>query len=134
MPADAIDSNVLLYMVSAEVGKGQLAETLLRQGPTLSVQVLNEVTNVCLRKRTLSWEETHEFLEVIRDYATIVPLTVEVHETGLFIAERYKLALYDAMIVGAALEAGCGTLWSEDMHDGLLIEGRLSIRNPFAPI
>jgi len=27
---------------------------------------------------------------------------------------------------------GCTTLWSEDMQDGLLVEGQLRIINPFA--
>jgi len=36
------------------------------------------------------------------------------------------------MIVASALIAGCTTLWSEDLQDGRLIEGRLRIVNPFA--
>ncbi|MBB6250115.1 hypothetical protein [Nitrospirillum iridis] len=42
-----------------------------------------------------------------------------------------QLSLYDAMIVSAALQAGCDTLWSEDMQHGLLIVDRLRIVNPF---
>ena len=48
------------------------------------------------------------------------------------LAERYQFRIYDAMIVAAALAAGCDTLWSEDMQDGLMIDDRLAIRNPFA--
>lgn len=51
---------------------------------------------------------------------------------GLRLAERYQLSLYDGMIVAAALDAGCDTLWSEDMHDGLVVETQLTICNPFA--
>ena len=36
------------------------------------------------------------------------------------------------MIVASALLAGCDILWSEDMQDGMLVEGQLRIRNPFA--
>ncbi|HYE27795.1 MAG TPA: hypothetical protein VEA61_06130 [Allosphingosinicella sp.] len=46
---------------------------------------------------------------------------------------RYKLAIYDAMLVASALLVECDVLWSEDMHDGLVIEGMLTIRNPFRP-
>jgi predicted nucleic acid-binding protein len=42
-----------------------------------------------------------------------------------------KLSVYGAMIVAAALLAGCETLHSEDMQDGLLIDNQLRIRNPF---
>jgi len=61
-----------------------------------------------------------------------VPLTVELHDEGLRIAQRYRYSLYDASIVAAALSAGCGTLYSEDLQGGQLIDGRLTIRNPFA--
>ena len=50
---------------------------------------------------------------------------------GSTLAERYRLSIYDAMIAAAALHADCDTLWSEDMQDGMTIEGRLRIANPF---
>jgi predicted nucleic acid-binding protein len=69
-------------------------------------------------------------LEVFRTTLAVVPLTLETHERGLELAERYRLQLYDGMIVAAAQLAGCTVLYSEDMHDGLVIDG-LSIRNPY---
>ncbi len=65
-----------------------------------------------------------------RHCVTVVPLTVDTHDRGLALAERYQLSLYDGMIVAAAQLAGCTTLYSEDMHDGLVIDG-LTIRNPY---
>ena len=47
------------------------------------------------------------------------------------LAERYGLSIYDAMIVAAALDADCDILWSEDMQNGMTIEGRIAIVNPF---
>ena len=58
-------------------------------------------------------------------------MTLETHERGSNLRERYQLSVYDGMIVAAALLAGCTTLYSEDMHDGLVID-RLTIRNPYA--
>jgi predicted nucleic acid-binding protein len=54
------------------------------------------------------------------------------HEAALEIAQRDRLSFYDALIVAAALEAGCSTLLTEDMQDGRVIDGRLTIQNPFA--
>jgi predicted nucleic acid-binding protein len=54
------------------------------------------------------------------------------HEAALSIAARLHYQLYDAMIIAAALEAGCVTLYSEDLQHGQVIERRLTIRNPFA--
>jgi predicted nucleic acid-binding protein len=59
-------------------------------------------------------------------------LAVQTHDVGRALAERYGLSIYDAMIVASALVAGCTTLWSEDMQDGLVVEGQLRIVNPFA--
>ena len=52
------------------------------------------------------------------------------YRRGLELQERYSLSFYDALIVAAALEAGCTRLLSEDLQDGLRIE-RLTIENPF---
>lgn len=59
-------------------------------------------------------------------------MTIQTHEVGRAVAERYGFSVYDAMIVAAALIAGCTTLHTEDMHDGLLVEGQLRLVNPFA--
>ena len=49
------------------------------------------------------------------------------------IAARFGYRIYDSLIIASALEAACATLYSEDMQDGQVIEGRLTIRNPFGP-
>jgi len=80
----------------------------------------------------MSWPETNDVLDGRSAVCTTEPLTVETHDTGRRISERYGLSVYDSMIVAAALLAGCDVLYSEDMHDGLVIEERLRIVNPFA--
>ena len=97
----------------------------------ISVQALNEITNVARRKMGMSWTETRAFLSMIRNLLPVQPLTVEIHETGLELAERYGLSTYDAMITASALHAGCDTLWSEDMQHGSVLDDRLRIVNPF---
>lgn len=131
MPGSFFDTNVLLYIASADAAKADQAETLVAAGGTISVQVLNEITNVARRKMDLSWAETRALLSAIRALLPVQPLTVEVHETGIALAERYGLSTFDAMIVASALHADCDTLWSEDMQDGMSIEKRLRIVNPF---
>ena len=100
-------------------------------GGTISVQVLNELTNVARRKMQMSWAETHAFLNMLRGLLTVHPLTLEVHETGLRLAERYGFSTYDSMIAASALHAGCDTLWSEDMQHGVTLDEGLRIVNPF---
>jgi predicted nucleic acid-binding protein len=131
MPGSFFDTNVVLYLASSDSGKADRADEMIAGGGTISVQVLNEVANVARRKMRLSWEETPAFLTLIRSLLLVEPVTVDTHETGIGLAERYSLSTYDAMIAAAALRAGCDTLWSEDMQDGIVLDGRLHIVNPF---
>jgi predicted nucleic acid-binding protein len=125
------DSNVLIYLTDTESGKAGRTEDLLAEGGTISVQVLNEFANTARRKVRLNWAETRDFLDTFRATLEVVSLTLETHDRGLELAERYQLSVYDGMIVAAAQLAGCKTLYSEDMHDGLVID-ELTIRNPYA--
>ena len=131
MPGNFFDTNVLLYLASGDPAKADRAEQLVGDGGTISVQVLNEITNVARRKMAMSWAETHAFLSTIRALLPAQPITIDTHDTGLRLAERYRLSIYDAMIAASALHADCDTLWSEDMQDGMVLDGGLSIVNPF---
>jgi len=117
----------------SDAAKAGRAEALIAEGGTISVQVLNEITNVARRKMLLDWDEVHLLLSTVRGLLDVIPLTIRIHEAGLTLAERYQLSTYDAMIAAAALDAGCTTLWSEDMQHGLLIDDSLRLRNPFSP-
>ena len=125
------DTSVLLYLLSADPSKADRAEEVLAAGATISVQVLNEFASVALRKLGMKVAEVREALEPITAICKVVPLTVQIHERGLQVAERYRFSFYDALIVAAALESGCTTLYSEDLQDGQLIDNLLTIRNPF---
>jgi predicted nucleic acid-binding protein len=131
MPGSFIDTNVLVYIASGEPAKADRAEQILGGGGTISVQVLNELANVLRRKMRMSWTEVRDFLSIIRELLPVSPITVDIHDTGLVLAERYDLSTYDAMIVAAALHADCDTLWSEDMQHGMMIDDRLRVANPF---
>jgi predicted nucleic acid-binding protein len=126
------DTNVLLYLLSGDEVKADRAEELLASGGVISVQVLNEFAAVASRKLAMSWPEIREVLSQVRAVCTVEPLSIDTHDRGLLLAERYALSTYDAMIVASALLAECTTLYSEDLHDGQRIDRRLVVRNPFA--
>ena len=125
------DTNVLIYIASGDVAKADRAEATVAAGGTISVQVLNELANVARRKMRMSWAETHAFLDMLRGLLAVHPVSLETHETGLRLAERYGFSIYDAMITASALHAGCDTLWSEDMQHGMTLDEGLRIINPF---
>lgn len=126
------DTNVLVYVVGQKDERTSKAEDLVANGGIVSVQVLNELASVSRRKVGMSWKETGDALAAIRDLCSSpLPLTIDTHDAGLHIAAKYGFPFYDALIAAAALEAGCTTLYSEDFQDGQVLEGRLTVRNPF---
>lgn len=127
-----LDTNVLVYLVSGEQAKAEISDRLVQAGGVISVQVMNEFARTGLRKLTMPFAEVRQVLLGVRTTCRIVSLTVEIHEKALELAERHRLHIYDASIVAAALAAGCTTLLSEDMHNGLVIDG-FTIRNPYLP-
>jgi len=126
------DTNVLIYAVAQDDARSAQAEELLASGGVFSVQILNEFASVARRRILMSWSDVTEALNAFRVLCpSPLPITIEIHEAALKIAEKYGYNIYDALVVSAALEAGCTTLYSEDLHDGQTIDGQLTIRNPF---
>ncbi len=128
-----IDTNILIYAFSPDTSpKVPIAEHLLAAGGGVSTQVLNEFVSVSHRKLSLEWAEIAREIEVIKAaMTTILPLTVDTHDAARSLAERHKIAFYDALIIASALEAKCSLLLTEDLQHGAQIEG-IKIRNPFA--
>ena len=133
MPAkDFFDTNVLIYAVGKNDPRASKAEALLASGGMISIQSLNEFVSVARRKLGISWKEVKEFLDLICILCPDpVPISLDTHKGALAIAEKYGYSIYDALIASAAVEAGCKTLYSEDLQDGQIINRQLTIRNPF---
>jgi len=126
------DTNILVYVVGQKDERTDTAEALLAGGGIISVQVLNELANVSRKKLRMSWEEIDEALAAVRVLCpSPLPLRIDTHDAGRRIAAKYGYSMFDGLIAASALEADCDTLYSEDLQDGQVIEGRLTIRNPF---
>ncbi len=126
------DTNVLIYAAHEKSLKADISAGLLAAGGIVSVQVLNEFASVSHRKLGHPWREVKVALESLRSLCTeVLPVDVGMHERALDLAAREGFSFYDALIVAAALVAGCETLWSEDMQDDRVLADGLRIRNPF---
>jgi predicted nucleic acid-binding protein len=124
------DTNVLVYTVTSDPRKMQ-ADRVLRGGGVVSVQVLNEFVSVARRKLKHDWPDIELALSQFRlSFDAVRPLTLDTHTSAVALARSHGLAFYDALVVAAAVEAGCDILYSEDMQHGRIIGG-LTIRNPF---
>ncbi len=124
------DTNVLVYAF-LDAAKRDRAMEALSDGGVISAQVLNEFTNVARKKYRRAWPEIEAAVSVITArFPDIVPLTGELHASALALSRDHGFSFYDALIVAAAIEAGCDRLYSEDMQHGRAIGG-VSILNPF---
>jgi predicted nucleic acid-binding protein len=124
------DTNVFVYAFSVDP-KNVAAQRILADGGLISAQVLNEFTSVMRTKARRTWEEIDRSLSLILSrFPTVLPLTLETHAAAFALARDHTLPFYDALILAAAIEAGCETLFSEDFSHGRRF-GELTIVNPF---
>jgi len=126
-----LDTNVVVYLVTEDEAKAGRAEDLLAEGGVVSVQVLNEFVRVASRKYRMPWPEIEDTLDTVRAACRVEPITLEVHEAALALSRDHGFSFYDALIVASARIAGCGTLFTEDMQHGRVIDNVLTILNPF---
>jgi len=125
------DTNVLVYAFLSTDPRHGTARALAAGGGVFSVQVANEFVDVARRKMRWEWEDVVAMLAALRAwFGTPAPLTHETHVLAIEVARRYGLRIYDGPILGAAKQAGCRILYTEDLQDGQTIEGVL-VRNPF---
>jgi len=125
-----LDTNILVYAQEAGA-RGDIARQLVAEGGIVSVQILNELANVLSRKLRRDWSEVVAVLDDARAALDEpMPVTLPLHLSALEFARNHNVAFYDALILAAAIEAGCETLYSEDFQHGRRF-GECTIVNPF---
>ena len=132
-----VNSNLWVYLFSDDknpktkiVGKF-LADNAAKSIFVVSCQVVNEVCNV-LKRHGLAEEKIRIVIEDITNICLIQGLSKEICLLASMLREKYALSFWDSLIVATAKTAGCGLLISEDMQDGLVVDG-LRIKNIFLP-
>jgi predicted nucleic acid-binding protein len=127
-----LDTNILVYSFE-NTPRGDEARAVMAMGGVIGVQSLNELALALRRKfRRSHAEMIHDLAVIALLFDAPLPLTLAIHHDGLRLAERYQLQIYDSMLLAAALSADCTSFYSEDLSAGLVIDNRLTIRNPFA--
>lgn len=128
-----LDTNILLYAYSEdEVDKQSIAlKHLEGTDVIISKQVINELTNILFKKFKLSAEEIEDALLELDTVFSIADFDISTQIKAVRIKEKYHLQFYDSLIVATALENKCTILLSEDMHHNQVIDGKLTIVNPF---
>lgn len=128
----ALDSNILIYNHSLEFeNKKLIARSFFRDNPVVSSQVVSEYINVIKRNLKVSKQELIQLCSLWLEKCTVQPVVLSTIKLAQDLIVRYDFQIFDGIIVAAALEADCDTIYSEDMHDGLIVENKLKIINPF---
>ena len=131
--ASLIDSNVWLYAFidQNEPQKLATARQLIRQSvPVVSTQILKVCYNL-MRKTEFSGLRIGRVIRSFYARYVVVPVGKDTMLDAVSLRNRYSFSFWDSLVVAAALKANCSILYSEDMQDGLLVDARLRIINPF---
>jgi len=125
------DTNVAVYALDKDPTRRRAALAIMKAHPAISIQVVNEFLNVALGKMRLPRQTANRLAAILLRRCEVLDLTVGMVRTAITLGERYRISHWDALIVSAALVGRCDTLYSEDLQDGQVFEGRLTVRNPF---
>jgi predicted nucleic acid-binding protein len=127
-----VDTNIVVYAFGRDPAKVEKAEAILAAQPTISVQVVSEFLSVCRVKLGLDIEARHRLANELLAGCNVVALDSRVISKAMNTERQSGISYWDALIVAAALLAGCDILYSEDLQHGQVFEERLSVANPFA--
>ncbi len=126
-----VDTNIATYAFGEDAAKKAKARALLADHPSISTQVVNEFLNVCRVKLKIDVGTRHLLAQEMMAGCDVVAVNPAVVVKAIAIEAQYGLNYWDCLIIAAALLAGCDTLYSEDMQDGQVFEGRLTVVNPY---
>ncbi|MDR0828570.1 MAG: PIN domain-containing protein [Prevotellaceae bacterium] len=127
----AVDTNIFVYLRDNNTEKKMQAIEVIKLMPVVSAQVVSEYLNVIKRLFKLPKQQILEICMNDLKGCHIQQITYYTLFLAKKLIEIYDFQLFDSIVVASALEAGCSTLYSEDMHSGLVVEKQLEIINPF---
>jgi len=134
-----LDTNIFVYAFDLKAAaKQETAGGLIRRAAdtgegVISYQVVQEFFSVAFRRfsQPMSAAEAEQYLTTVLRPLLAVHSSPAIYFQALRIREEHRISWYDSLIVAAALEGRCETLYSEDFQPGRKI-GNLRIENPFA--
>jgi len=126
-----LDTNIFIYAFTDDERTAK-AQELLSKPYSTSVQAFNEFAHVMRRKSRRDCSEIQTALTTIRRMSErIIVLDLALNNRAFDLIGKYNLGFFEALMIAAALEAESRIFVSEDLHDGLVIDGRLTVINPF---
>ncbi len=129
------DSNIWIYaLTDQDEEKKRKAEDLIKrikEKICVSTQVINEVCLNLKRKTIIDERGIGNLISSFYLNYEVVELNEEILLKASDLRSRYSISFWDGLIVASAIAANAEILYSEDMQNGLKVENKLKIVNPF---
>jgi predicted nucleic acid-binding protein len=129
-----VDTNLLVYFISDEKKKKLQARDVLFSNDNVYVssQVISEFVSVCFSKKLLKAEEITSLTEHFLEAFSFAPVEESTIKRALQIKKKTHYSFWDSLIVASARENDCSILFTEDLQGGQIIDGKLTIIDPFS--
>ena len=132
----SFDTNVLVYATAsisdAKVIRARdlIARAMRAASSVLLLQTLAEFSNVALRKARIPVEDIRRTIDAWRAVMPVQAADDSDLLAALEAVRAHRLAFWDAMLWASARRAGVRHLVTEDLQDGLTLQG-VKFINPF---
>lgn len=113
------DTNIIIYAFGQDMAKAVKAEAIMDKAPLISTQVVNEFLNICHIKLKLDRETRHQLARNLMQGCYVVTVDNQTIMDAMRVEARYAFSWWDSLIVSAALQSNCATLYTEDMQYGM---------------
>ena len=128
-----LDTNVFVYTQSKDeaVKRNIALKTLKKYDCCTSTQVFNEVSNVMIKKLKMSIADVKQIITAINNRCEVSIIDFETIQKALDLKDLYGYSYYDSLIIATAVLSDCDCIFSEDLHDGQIIDNKIEIVNIF---
>lgn len=129
-----IDTNIWIYLYANDKKSSNVKQIIESNfnNTVISTQVLNELYNVIANKLKLtSKENTKIILENLIKNFYVSMVDTDVILKAVDISVKYQFSYFDSLMISSAISENCTQLYSEDLHNGQIIENSLQLINPF---
>src|SRR5579864_2492976 len=121
-----LDTNIFVYaLTKSDLSKQAVAVQLITAAidsgkGIISFQIVQEFFSVAFRRfdPPLTPIEAEQFLAMPLRPLLAVHSSYSLYSRALQLTHRHALSWYDSLIIAAALEADCRTLYTEDLQHG----------------
>jgi len=120
------------FIKAQDSRKSAVASSIIQEKEIIiSTQIISEVCVNLIKKIQFSEEDIQNLITSFYEKYTVVEISKEILLKASELRKRNSLSYWDSVVVASALYSDANILYSEDMQDGLIVENKLAVTNPF---